>query len=97
MLTHYLHKIVDSDSNTFDKNNYDEAQTTLLGSLKGLPDSKAASYDSDVIKTGKPYRYIWFKVKSVTSGKKWIALAELSISKVVIKTYDPETGETTTE
>lgn len=84
-------------SNTFDKNNYDEAQTTLLASVKDLPNTKAASYDSDVIKSGESYRYIWFKVKSGTRGRKWIALAELSISKVIIETYDPETGETTTE
>ena len=84
-------------SNTFDGKNYDESQTTLLASLSDLPNTKAASYESDIIKAGASYRYLWFKVKSSTSGSNWIALAELALSKVIVKTYDPETGETTTE
>ena len=84
-------------SNTFDGKNYDESQTTLLASLSNLPNTKAASYESDIIKAGASYRYLWFKVKSSTSGSNWIALAELGLSKVIVKTYDPETGETTIE
>ena len=84
-------------SNTFDGKNYDESQTTLLASLSDLPNTKAASYESDIIKAGASYRYLWFKVKSSTSGSNWIALAELALSKVIVKTYDPETGETTIE
>lgn len=82
-------------SNTFDGNNYDDGDATLLAELSNLPNTKAASYQSDVIMSGKSYRYIWFKVKSSVSGQKWIALAELGLSKVTVITYDPETGETT--
>ena len=63
-------------SNTFDGKNYDESQTTLLASLSNLPNTKAASYESDIIKAGASYRYLWFKVKSSTSGSNWIALTE---------------------
>ena len=49
------------------------------------------------MKASASYRYLWFKVKSSTSGSNWIALAELALSKVIVKTYDPETGETTIE
>lgn len=84
-------------SNTFDNMNYDESQTTLLASLKDLPNTIAASYESNAIKSDESYRYIWFKVKSATSKKNWIALAELSITKGIMTVYDPETGETTAE
>lgn len=84
-------------SNTFDGMNYDDSQTTLLASLKNLPAAKAASYSSNLIRNDKSYRYIWFKIKSATSGKNWVALAELSITKGLMTVYDPETGETDAE
>ena len=47
------------------------------------------------IKSDKPFRYVWFKIKSATSGKNWVAMAEWQVFKIREKVYDPETKETT--
>lgn len=72
-----------------------ETGTTKIASFTSLPSDKAASYTSSGIISSKPFRYVWFKILSATSGSDWVALAEMSVYKVRVTTYDPETGETT--
>ena len=71
-----------------------ETGTTKIASFTSLPNTKAASYNSVGIISSKPFRYVWFKILSATSGSDWVALAEMSVFKVRVTTYDPETGET---
>lgn len=86
-------------SNTFENTaDYytNETGTTLLKSFSGLPRDKKAVYETtQTIKSEKPFRYVWFKIKSSTSGKNWVALAEWQIFKIREKLYDPEINETT--
>lgn len=72
-----------------------ETGTTKIASLSDLPNTKAASYDSAPIVSSKPFRFVWFKIKSATSGADWVALAEMGVNKVKMSVYDPETGKTT--
>lgn len=72
-----------------------ETGTTKIASFTNLPADKAASYSSSGIVSSKPFRYVWFKILSATSGSSWVALSEMSVYKVKVTTYDPETGETT--
>lgn len=84
-------------SDNFDGENFDPAafNAESVELLDNLPDTKAASYESSTIVFPKPTRYIWFEVKASTSGKNWVALAEMTVSKVIREIYNPETGETT--
>ena len=63
---------------------------TQLTVLSGLPDSKAASYESPHIISATPFRYLWLRVDSSTSGSNWVALAELSVTEVLTVISDPE-------
>lgn len=73
-----------------------ETGTTLLKSFSGLPGDKKAVYETrQSIKSEKPFRYVWFKIKSATSGRNWVALAEWQIFKIRERLYDPEINETT--
>lgn len=72
-----------------------EADATLLTTLSGLPGTQAAEYTSAPIIGTQPFRYVWFKVKTVTSGQSFIALSELTVTEHKTSIYDPETGKTT--
>lgn len=73
-----------------------ETGTRKLASFANLPGDKKAVYESArSIKSDKPFRYVWFKIKSATSGKNWVAMAEWQVFKIREKVYDPETKETT--
>jgi len=82
-------------STSFDGTNYDEAGTTLIASLSGLPSDQGASYSSATLKSDTPFRYVWFKIKSSVSGSNWVALSELSVFQVAETIYDPEIGDET--
>lgn len=72
-----------------------ETGTTLIGSLSDLPSTQNASYESPSFTADQPFRYVWLKIKSSTSGSPWVSLAEMAFYKVKKSIYDPETGETT--
>ncbi len=72
-----------------------ETGTRLIASLSGLPDAKNAHYESANLTSETSFRYVWFKIKSATSGQNWVALGEMSVFRTKKSIYDPETGETT--
>lgn len=83
------------DSAEYYKN---ETGTRLVHSFPSgeLPSGKGAVFTSNSLKADAPFRYLWMKVKSSTSGQDWVALAEITVYKIKGSIYDPETGETTT-
>lgn len=62
--------------------------------LTGLPETQAATYESGIITNGKPFRYLWLRVDKIVNNAKFIALAELSVSEVNVKIFDPENDPT---
>jgi hypothetical protein len=77
-------------STEFDQSTDALPSATQLTVLSGLPDSKAASYESPHIISATPFRYLWLRVDSSTSGSNWVALAELSVTEVLTVISDPE-------
>lgn len=67
----------------------------LLTTLTGLSGTQAAEYTSAPIIGTQSFRYVWFKIKSITSGQGFTALSELTITDHKTSIYDPETGLTT--
>lgn len=77
-------------SSEFNKSTDALSKAFQLNVLTGLPGDKAASYDSPHIVSAEPFRYLWLRIDSSTSGSQWIALAELSVKEVKTTIYDPE-------
>lgn len=77
-------------SEEFSKSTSDLANAFQLEVMSGLPGDKAASYESPHIISSKPFRYLWLRIDSSTSGSNWVALAELSVTEVNTTIYDPE-------
>lgn len=77
-------------SEVFSKSAADLANAFQLEVMSGLPGDKAASYESPHIISSKPFRYLWLRIDSSTSGSNWVALAELSVTEVKTTIYDPE-------
>lgn len=84
-------------SNEFDGKKFvpSDFSSWKLSELRNLPDTKAALFQSETIVSDKSFRYVWLEITESTSGKWWVALAELSLYKIKMSSYDPETGETT--
>jgi len=71
-----------------------ETGARKVASFASLPGDKKAVYEtSRTIKSDKPFRYVWFKIKSSTSGRNFVAMAEWQVFKVREKVYDPELNE----
>ena len=77
-------------SEEFGQSTSDLAKAFQLEVMSGLPSDQAASYESPHIISSKPFRYLWLRIDSSTSGSNWIALAELSVTEVKTSVYDPE-------
>lgn len=78
-------------SNEFNRSLDDLSKTTVIGTLTGLPGTRAAQYTSPrLIDQQGTFRYLWLRIDSATSGQNWIALAELSVTEVLTKISDPE-------
>ena len=77
-------------SEEFSQSTSDLAKAFQLEVMSGLPSDQAASYESPHIINSKPFRYLWLRIDSSTSGSNWIALAELSVTEVKTSVYDPE-------
>uniref|UniRef100_UPI003FEF178D DUF4959 domain-containing protein n=1 Tax=Prevotella sp. TaxID=59823 RepID=UPI003FEF178D len=77
-------------SEAFGQTTDDLSKAFQLDVMSGLPGDKAASYESSHIISSKPFRYLWLRIDSSTSGSNWVALAELSVTEVKTTIYDPE-------
>lgn len=77
-------------SEEFGQTTDDLSKAFQLDVMSGLPGDKAASYESSHIISSKPFRYLWLRIDSSTSGSNWVALAELSVTEVKTTIYDPE-------
>lgn len=84
-------------SDSFDCMNFDETfagyNARLVASYSGLPGDQGASYTSSTIEVDAPFRYVWFKVTSITGGKTFLALSELGLTKEIWSIFDPEAVE----
>lgn len=63
---------------------------TKLSVLSELPGTKGASYESPHMVSVTPFRYLWLRIDSSTSGSDWVALSELSVTEVLTTISDPE-------
>lgn len=77
-------------SESFGQTTDDLSKAFQLDVMSGLPSDKAASYESPHIVSSKPFRYLWLRIDSSTSGSNWVALAELTVTEVKTSIYDPE-------
>ncbi len=87
-------------SNAFDGTTFapeGQGAVKVGAELTDLPDAKAASYASDVIKLGAAYQYIWFQILEGHNNPNFSAIAEWKVYSYTKQVYDPETGETTKE
>ncbi len=78
-------------STTFD-GNFDPANATEIVTISdGLPNSKEvqganfANYTSTNYTLDSKIRYLWFRIDEVHSGSRWVALAELSITELILE------------
>ena len=81
--------------NSFSTASFDETNPAygnrLIGTVSGLPGEQKASYTSPALfDTGEPFQYVWFKIKSITSGQDFVAISELTITEYNVDIYDPE-------
>ena len=78
-------------SNEFDRSLSKLSSATQFAVLTGLPNTRAATYESaNYINQAGKFRYLWIRIDSATSGKQWVALAELGVTEVLTKIVDPE-------
>lgn len=77
-------------SNEFNQSLDALGSATELTVLSDLPGTKGASYESPHIVSVTPFRYLWLRIDSSTSGSDWVALSELSVTEVLTTISDPE-------
>lgn len=77
-------------STAFDKSTNELSNATQLTVLSNLSNAKAATVESPHIISATPFRYLWLRVDSSTSGSNWVALAELTVTEVKTIISDPE-------
>lgn len=77
-------------SNGFNQSLDALGSATELTVLSDLPGTKGTSYESPHIVSVTPFRYLWLRIDSSTSGSDWVALSELSVTEVLTTISDPE-------
>ena len=77
-------------SMAFDKSTNELSNAIQLTVLSNLSNAKAATVESPHIISATPFRYLWLRIDSSTSGSNWVALAELSVTEVKTIISDPE-------
>ena len=77
-------------STAFDKSTNELSNAIQLTVLSNLSNAKAATVESPHIISATPFRYLWLRIDSSTSGSNWVALAELSVTEVKTIISDPE-------
>lgn len=76
--------------NAFDGSTYDVSGLYEVAQLSGLPNGATQTYNSaDYILDGA-YRYIWFQVRQTHGNTSFFALAELSITELILDIINPE-------
>lgn len=65
-----------------------------LERLTGLPSTQGASYESGIITSLRAFRYLWLRVDKIVNNANFVALAELSVSEVNTRIFDPENDPT---
>lgn len=58
-----------------------EGGAVELASYTDLPGTTSNTYNSEIISTNTPVRWLWFKVEETTNGNPYFAMAELEIYK----------------
>lgn len=71
------------------------APVEIASVQSGMPETKAAEYNSATFIFEGSYRYLWIEFQEERAGNNFMALAEWKFYKYKVQTYDPETGETT--
>lgn len=75
-------------SNSFD--NYNTENAVHVDELSNLPNSASQSFDSENYTLNDDYQYVWFEVKKTHGNSTYFAIAELSISELILEIIDPE-------
>lgn len=84
-------------SKEFDGQNFtpEAFSAVSVTTLNNLPRTKDSEFEIEPQFLSDKYRYLWIKVKSITSGTDFFTVAEIRVNKCRRVIYNPETEETT--
>lgn len=85
---------------TNQRNDFVNFQTThapveIASVQSGMPETKAAEYNSATFIFDGSYQYLWVEFQEDRTANPFSAIATWKFFKYKVQTYDPETGETT--
>lgn len=69
----------------------DGEEWETIGSLVGLPATRATEYTSDFVVPGKKFKHFRFSVTTSSQNKNYFHMSEFSFYDVEVEVYDPET------